>query len=239
MLEKTLESSLDCKEIKQKESILKEINPEYSLEGLMLKLKLQYFGHLMQRAAAAAKSLQSCLTLCDPIDGSPLGSPIPGILQATTMEWVAISFSNAWKWKVKELSHCKRPWCWERLKAGGEGDNRGWDGWTASLTQWTWGWTSSGCWWQTEKHGMLQSKGSQSQTRLSNWTELSKITEYKTNTDQKRKTYCFILRMNGQKLNFNTVYLKLLLIKRKLNISITNYTEDLYPDHYWLAKKFK
>ena len=45
--------------------------------------------------------------------------------------------------------------------------------------------------------------------------------------------------MNGQKLNFNTVYLKLLLIKRKLNISITNYTEDLYPDHYWLAKKFK
>ena len=51
--------------------------------------------------AAAAKSLQSCLTLCDPIDGSPPGSPIPGILQARTLEWVAISFSNAWKWKVK------------------------------------------------------------------------------------------------------------------------------------------
>ena len=48
-----------------------------------------------------AKSLQSCLTLCDPIDGSPPGSPIPGILQARTLEWVAISFSNAWKWKVK------------------------------------------------------------------------------------------------------------------------------------------
>ena len=46
-------------------------------------------------AAAAAKSLQSCLTLCDPIDGSPLGSPVPGILQARTLEWVAISFSNA------------------------------------------------------------------------------------------------------------------------------------------------
>ena len=52
-------------------------------------------------AAAAAKSLQSCLTVCDPIDGSPPGSPIPGILQARTLEWVAVSFSNVWKWKVK------------------------------------------------------------------------------------------------------------------------------------------
>ena len=58
-------------------------------------------------AAAAAKSLLSCPTLCNPIDGSPPGSPIPGILQARTLEWVAISFSNAWKWKVKvkSLSH--------------------------------------------------------------------------------------------------------------------------------------
>ena len=55
-------------------------------------------------AAAAAKSLQSCLTLCDPMDGSPPGSPVPGILQARTLEWVAISFSNAWKWKVKVRS---------------------------------------------------------------------------------------------------------------------------------------
>ena len=60
-------------------------------------------------AAAAAKSLQSCPTLCDPIDGSPAGSPIPGILQARTLEWVAISFSNAWKWKVKEKSLSKCP----------------------------------------------------------------------------------------------------------------------------------
>ena len=51
--------------------------------------------------AAAAKSIQSCPILCDPIDGSPPGSPVPGILQARTLEWVAISFSNAWKWKVK------------------------------------------------------------------------------------------------------------------------------------------
>ena len=65
--------------------------------------------------AAAAKSLQSCLTLRDPIDGSPRSSPIPGILQARTLEWVAISFSNAWKWKVKVKSlNCVRlfmtPW---------------------------------------------------------------------------------------------------------------------------------
>ena len=52
-------------------------------------------------SAAAAKSLQLCPTLCDPRDGSPPGSPVPGILQARTLEWVAISFSNAWKWKVK------------------------------------------------------------------------------------------------------------------------------------------
>ena len=60
--------------------------------------------HSLVIAAAAAKSLQSCLTLCDPIDGSLPGSPIPGSLQARTLEWVAISFSNAWKWKVKVKS---------------------------------------------------------------------------------------------------------------------------------------
>ena len=54
--------------------------------------------------AAAANSLQSCLTLCDPIDGSPPGFPVPGILQARTLKWVAISFSSAWKWKVKVKS---------------------------------------------------------------------------------------------------------------------------------------
>ena len=66
-------------------------------------------------AAATAKSLQSCLTLCDPIDSSPPGSPVPGILQARTLEWVAISFSNAWEWevKVKSLSRVRllaTPW---------------------------------------------------------------------------------------------------------------------------------
>ena len=57
------------------------------------------------RKAAAAKSLQSCLTVCDPTDSCPSGSTVPGILQARTLEWVAISFSNAWKWKVKVGSH--------------------------------------------------------------------------------------------------------------------------------------
>ena len=71
------------------------------LKSLYLHLYLSYW---FCSAAAAAKSLQSCLTLCDPIDGSPPGFPVTGILQARTLEWVAISFSNAWKWKVKVKS---------------------------------------------------------------------------------------------------------------------------------------
>ena len=99
------------------QSILNKINPEYSLEALMLKLKVQYFGHLMWRA-------------------------------------------TPWK----------RPWCWERLRAGGEGDDRGWDGWMTSLTQWTWVWVNSGSWWWTGRPGMLQSVGLQSGTWLNDWT---------------------------------------------------------------------
>ena len=87
-------------------SILKEISPGRSLEGLVLKLKLQYFVH-------------------------------------------------------KELTHLERPWCWERLKAGGEGDDKGWDGWMASPTQWTWVWVNSRSWWWTGRPGMLQFMGSQ------------------------------------------------------------------------------
>ena len=66
---------------------------------------------LVPPAAAAAESLQSCLTLFDPIDGSPPGSPIPGILQARILEWVAISFSSAWRWKVKVKS-LSPVWLW-------------------------------------------------------------------------------------------------------------------------------
>ena len=104
------------------QSILKEISPEYSLEGVMLKLKLQYFGHLMWR---------------------------------TDSSW------------------CGKDWCWERLKARGERDDRGWDGWMASPTWWTWVWASSRNWWWTEKLGMLQSTGSQSWTWLSYWADLN------------------------------------------------------------------
>ena len=90
------------------QSILKEISPGCSLEGLMLKLKLN-----------------------------------------TLATW------------CEELTHLKRLWCWERLKAGGEGDDRGWDGWMESPTQWTRVWVSSGSWWWTERPGVLQSMGSQ------------------------------------------------------------------------------
>ena len=98
--------------------ILKEISPECSLEGQMLKLKFQYFGHLMR------------------------------------------------------TDSFEKPWCWERLKAGGEGDDRGWNSWMALLTECTWVWVNCGSWWWTERPGMLQSMGLQSRTRLSNWTAL-------------------------------------------------------------------
>ena len=81
--------------------------------------------------------------------------------------------SNTLATWCEELTYWKRSWCWKRLKAGGEGDNRGWDGWMASLTQWTWVWVNSGSWWWTVKPGVLQSMGSQ---RVGhdwvNWTEL-------------------------------------------------------------------
>ena len=61
----------------------------------------------------------------------------------------------------EELTHWKRPWCWERLRAGGEGDDRGWDGWMASSTRWTWVWVDSGSWWWTGRPGVLRLMGSQ------------------------------------------------------------------------------
>ena len=75
---------------------------------------------------------------------------------------------ECWSWSsnilatwCEELTHGKRPWCWERLKAGGEGDNRGWDGWMASPTKWTWVWVNSRSWWWTGSPGLLRSMGSQ------------------------------------------------------------------------------
>ena len=118
MLEKTLRVPWTARRSSQ--SILKEISPEYSLEGLMLKLKLQYFGHLIGRTYSLGK-----------------------------------------------------PWGWERLKAGGEGDHRGWDGWMVSPTRWTWVWASSRSWWWTGKPGMLLSMGSQRVGH--NWAELNRL----------------------------------------------------------------
>ena len=79
----------------------------WATNTLTFKISMLHYIVCVAAAAAAAKLLQPCLTLCDPIDGSPPGSAVPGILQARILEWVAISFSNAWKWKVKvkSLSH--------------------------------------------------------------------------------------------------------------------------------------
>ena len=69
--------------------------------------------------------------------------------------------SNTFATWCEELIHLKRPWCWERSRAGGEGDDRGWDGWMASPTWWTWVWVGSGSWWWTGRPGVLQSMGLQ------------------------------------------------------------------------------
>ena len=92
-----------------------------------------------------------------------------------SLEGLMLSWnSNPLATWCEELTHWKRPWCWERLKSGGEGDDRGWDGWMVSLTQWTWVWVNSGSWWWTARFGVLQSMGWQSQTQLSdliiNWS---------------------------------------------------------------------
>ena len=85
-----------------------------------------------------------------------------------------------WSWNsstlatsFEELTLWKRPWCLEGLGAGGEGDDRGWDGWMASPTRWTWVWVNFGSWWWTGRPGLLRFMGSQSRTWLSDWTELN------------------------------------------------------------------
>ena len=102
-----------------------------------------------------------------------------------------VGVEEAWKnWKIsidiytlpgdlatwcKELTHLKRPWCWEWLKARGEEDYRGWDDWMASPTRWTWVRVNSGSWWWTWRPGMLRSMGLQSRTWLSDWIELKRF----------------------------------------------------------------
>ena len=96
-----------------------------------------------------------------------------------------------WNWNsstlatyYEELTHLKRPWCWESLKVGGKGDNSEWDGWMASPIQWTWVWVNSSCWWWTGKPGVLQSMGSQRVRH--NWaTELNwKVSDIKSDVSE-------------------------------------------------------
>ena len=108
---------------------------------------------------------------------SPLDYKIKPVNPKGNQSWI---FVGCWSWSsntlaawCKELTHWKRPWCWERLRAGGEGDDIGWNGWMASLILPTWVWVNSRSWWCTGRPGMLQSMGLQSQTRLSNRTELN------------------------------------------------------------------
>ena len=82
------------------------------------------------------------------------------VLNVHWKDWCWSWSSNTLATWCEELTHWKRPRCWERLKVGGEGGDRGWDGWMASLTEWTWFWVSSGSWWWTGKPGMLHSMGS-------------------------------------------------------------------------------
>ena len=102
----------------------------------------------------------------------------PTCLPKGNQSWTFIGRTDVEAWSssslatwCEELIHLKRPWCWERLKVGGEGDDRGWDGWMTSRTQWTWVWVNSGSWWWTGRPGVLQPMGLLSQTRLRYWTD--------------------------------------------------------------------
>ena len=113
-------------------------------------------------------------TLESPLDSKEIQPVHPKGNQSWIFIWrtdAEAENSNTLATWCEELTHWKRPWCWERLKAGGEGDDREWDGWMASLTQWTWVWVDSGSWWWTGRPGMLWFMGWQ---RVGHeWTELS------------------------------------------------------------------
>ena len=91
------------------------------------------------------------------LQGNPTSpSERRSVLGVHRKDWCWSWNSNTLATWCKELTHLKRPWFWERLRAGGEGDDRGWDGWMASLTQWTWVWVDSGSWWCTGRPGVLR-----------------------------------------------------------------------------------
>ena len=88
-------------------------------------------------------------------------------------DWCWSGNSNTLATWCEELTHLKRPWCWERLKTGGEGDDRGWDGWMAPPTRWTWIWVDSRSWWWTGRPSAVVHGVAKSRTRTSDWTELN------------------------------------------------------------------
>ena len=96
-----------------------------------------------------------------------------------------------------ELTYWKRPWCWERLGAGGEGDERGWDGWMASLTQWTWVWVNSGSWWWTGRPGVLWFMGLQ-RVRHDWATELNWLNAYIRNVENGTEEFIYRAAMEKQ-----------------------------------------
>ena len=100
-------------------------------------------------------------TLESPLDWKQIQPVHPKGLGVHWKDWCWSWNSNTLTTWCEELTHLKRPWCWERLKAGGEGDDRGWDGWMASPTQWTWVWVNPGSRWWTGRPGVLQFMGSQ------------------------------------------------------------------------------
>ena len=112
----------------------------------------------MPSNCAVEKTLESLLD-CKKI--KPVNPKGKSMLNIHWKDWYWSWNSDTLATWCEELIHWKRPWCWERLKAGGERYCKGWDGWMASLIQWTWVWASSGKWWWIGKPGMLQSVGSQ------------------------------------------------------------------------------
>ena len=117
-------------------------------------------------------------TLASPLDCKEIKpvNPRKSALNVHWKDWCWSWNSNTLATWCKELTHLKRPWCWERLRAGGEGDDRGWDGWMASSTRWTWVWVDSRSWWWTGRPNVLWFTGSQRiGTRLSNWIQLNPI----------------------------------------------------------------
>ena len=117
---------------------------------------------------------------------------LKSVLNIHWKDWCWSWNSNTLATWCEELTHWKRPWCWERLRAGGEGYYRGWDGWMASPTWWTWVWVNSGSWWWTGRPGMLQSMGSQRVRH--NWaTELNWTSYNKKNLEMKVKMYHFVV----------------------------------------------